>query len=218
MLLQNSPRNELISSLVERLGVPKDSTFIFRTSSMDRAEGDYSKAEITKINKGTVVVVDEKNLLLVLAVQCNEFKEMSTKERERFSMGISTPFLHAKARLTNNLHKSIQLFILAMIWWGLLGCCGWRAGSDPGKKIGPYALKDFLPRKEKEIEADRKRMADFSKVKSYEDQFDTKFKKFAAAKAKREKRMKASTSKGAEKDVPHKRTGKAKNKSSRKSD
>ncbi|KAH9806729.1 hypothetical protein DFH28DRAFT_868592, partial [Melampsora americana] len=122
-------------SLAERLGVPKDSTFIFRKSSVARAEGNYSETEVTKINKGTVVVVNEEDYSLVLAVRCNEFKQMSIKQREKFSMGISTPFLHARARLPNTLHKSIQLFILAMIWWGWMGCCGWRAGSDPGKKM-----------------------------------------------------------------------------------
>ncbi|EGG09636.1 uncharacterized protein MELLADRAFT_104029 [Melampsora larici-populina 98AG31] len=61
-----SAQNKSISSLANRLGVPGDAKFIFRQSSKDRAKGDH--LEVYKIKSGTTVVVNEKDLSLVIAV------------------------------------------------------------------------------------------------------------------------------------------------------
>ncbi|EGG06703.1 uncharacterized protein MELLADRAFT_86423 [Melampsora larici-populina 98AG31] len=139
---RHTARTERKASLAAKLGVPKDTTFIFRDRAQERAEGPY--LENLKLNFGTTVIIDRKDSSLVLAVRCNEFKKMSTEERESFRFGISTPFLHARARNVNELHHSIQLLILALIYWGWMGCCGWRAGTDPGKKFAKAVARRSL--------------------------------------------------------------------------
>ncbi|KAH9816671.1 hypothetical protein DFH28DRAFT_890880 [Melampsora americana] len=131
---RHTARTQLKESLAVKFGVPEETTFIFREKASDRAEGTYTTH--LKLNFGTTVVVDKNDLSLVLAVRCNEFKDMTPQERESFRTGISTPFKHARARLTNDLHNSIQILVLALLYWGWMGCCGWRGGSDTGRFFG----------------------------------------------------------------------------------
>ncbi|KAH9808938.1 hypothetical protein DFH28DRAFT_866989, partial [Melampsora americana] len=131
---RHTARTQLKASLAKKFGVPEETTFIFRDKAQDRAEGAYTK--MLKLNFGTTVIVDKKDLSMVLAVRCNEFKKMTAEEKESFRSGISTPFKHARARLPNDLHHSIQIFVLALLYWGWMGCCGWRGGSDKGKSFG----------------------------------------------------------------------------------
>lgn len=162
---RHTARTKLKASLAESLGLPEDTVFIFRESSEDRKEGKYLKR--IKLHHGTTVVHNKKDTSLVLAVRCTEFEKMNASEREDFRFGISTPFLHARARLTLTLHRAIQLFVAALLLWGWMGCCGWRAGSDPGKSFGVYALSAFTSAKKERVEEDCARMEEFHKPRDF---------------------------------------------------
>lgn len=126
-------RTALKAQLIEELGLPSDTLFIFRWSSEDRPDIKY---HLISIYYGTVVLINKMNLCLEFLVRVIRFDLMSTALRESFRFAISSPFLAARSRRKCNTNHTVQALIKAHMHWGWLGGCGWRGGTDAGKSLG----------------------------------------------------------------------------------
>jgi hypothetical protein len=90
------------------------------------------------IHFGTVAVINAEDLSLILDVRCTKFKGLEPSVRQGFNDAISTTYKTARARwkcLTNRATKRLQE---AGIYWGWMGCAGWRGGTDPELSAGKY--------------------------------------------------------------------------------
>lgn len=158
-------RNAVKASLILELGLPRDSTFIFRNPMNEKFW--VAAEKIIRINRKTVVVINRKTLELVVAVRCTKFEDMSPDVRSSFDNSISTTFLHARSRIqcmTNGASKVVDGHKGCFGW---MGCCGWRGGSDKGKSAGPYSVSDFTGAQEGRLQTDRERMAGFHKIRDF---------------------------------------------------
>lgn len=157
-------RQELKQKLLKELGLPPETSFIFRrpriatetptqgggteaddsSQSVNDLEEHLSSRNIIKINKGTTVIINRDNFASVAVVQCNPFDSMSAELRSRFSNNISSSYLHAQARNQCTTHKSVRPLEEAHKFWGWMGWCGWRGGCEKGKSLGRVVFNPFL--------------------------------------------------------------------------
>lgn len=157
-------RQERKQELAKELGLPSDTSFIFRRprktvgklaeakgqdsdkrapTSVTDSEEDLPVCNIIKINKGTTVIINPDTFALVAAIRCNPFGTMSTELRSRFSDNISLSYLIARAYNRCSTHSSVRPLEEAKKFWGWMGCCGWRGGCVRGKSLGMLLLIPF---------------------------------------------------------------------------
>lgn len=129
-------RTKLKSSLAQELGVPANTKFIFRFSLDDQP--DLAAREPIEIDFGTVVVINQKDLSLVLAYRATPFFAMSPQLKEKFRYSTSETFQHARDRNTCKSNSATQGLVEDEDGHtsGWMGCCGWRGGSDKGRSVG----------------------------------------------------------------------------------
>lgn len=132
----HSKRASIKATLTKELGLPPDTVFIFRRPG--EKDGSEEEREQIPINRGTIVVIDSQSLRLVLAVRCTQFKNMPPELRKNFNDTISNSYLHARARNKCDKHNSVAPLEEAGIYWGWMGCCGWRGASERGKSLGMF--------------------------------------------------------------------------------
>jgi hypothetical protein len=135
----HAKRTELKRQLVEELGLPFNTKFIFCYSFIDKPVPDPPK---TIINSGTVVVINKKDLSIVLIVRFTPFEKMDQELRDKYNHSMSTTFLHARARNQCKIHTSLKNGDLEegeeeeVTLCGWMGCTGWRGGCEKEKSAG----------------------------------------------------------------------------------
>lgn len=134
-------RTDLKARLADELGLPHNTRFIFRRSSDFDDEIDRP---IRKLSFGTVVVINRDDLTLVLIVRFSLWKEMWPSLKHQFAHSITTTLQHARARLRCKCHNSVQTFEEDHVYWGWMGCCGWRPGTDDGRSFGQLSKHIFF--------------------------------------------------------------------------
>jgi hypothetical protein len=135
----HAKRTNLKRQLVEELGLPIDTKFIFRYSMIDQPLEVQAKIII---ESGTVVVINKKDLSIVLIVRCTPFQKMDLDLRSKYDHSLTTTFLHARARNQCKIHSSLQKRTLEegeeeeepLCGW--MGCTGWRGGCEKDKSAG----------------------------------------------------------------------------------
>lgn len=133
---RHTKRATIKENLIRELGLPPDTLFIFRRRGGEG--GSEEDRDQISINEGTVVVIDSHTLMLVLAVRCTKFESMSPELKTKFNETISQSYLHARARNKCDTHNSVAPLEAAGIYWGWMGCCGWRGASEKGKSFGMF--------------------------------------------------------------------------------
>lgn len=107
---------------------------------MTEQEEEEEARDSLKINRGNMVVIDSDTLSPVLIVRCTGFDMMPADLRDNFNKNISQSYLHARARNQCDKHCSVAPLEEAGEYWGWMGCCGWRGGSEAGRSLGEFSF------------------------------------------------------------------------------
>lgn len=152
-------RTDLKIMLTKTLGLPSDTLFIFQRregeeggeglSAEDSGNdqkggtdggGEGPKRDLFQINRGTVVIINSDTLSPVLIVRCTDFNTMAPNLRDKFNKNISQSYLHDQARNQCDKHSSVAPLKEAGVYWGWMGCCGWRGASEAGRLLGKLGV------------------------------------------------------------------------------